>query len=109
MQHVISFKRLADFGAKHPDAAVSLQHWYKAVKGASWRNFGDVRSMFGSADVAGQCVVFNLGGNKFRLIAAVHYPRAAKKGGWTLGRVYVRSILTHREYEKGAWKRDCGC
>lgn len=50
---------------------------------------------FPHADKVGKFTVFNVGGNKVRLIAAIHYNR---------GKIYIRHVLTHREYDKGAWK-----
>ena len=52
--------------------------------------------MFPQADQVGKKTVFNIGGNKYRLIAAIHYNR---------GRVYIRAILTHRDYDRGIWKK----
>ena len=49
-----------------------------------------------SADKVGQWIVFNIGGNKYRLIAVIHFNR---------GKVYIRHILTHQEYDKGGWKQ----
>jgi mRNA-degrading endonuclease HigB of HigAB toxin-antitoxin module len=61
-------------------------------------------------------VVFNVGGHKYRLIAAIHYPLAAihyprttPQGRLTEGRVFVLHVLTHKDYDKNAWKKDCGC
>ena len=60
-----------------------------------FRNFAELKELFPSADQVANKTVFNIGGNKYRLIAALHYNR---------GRVYIRAILTHREYDKGNWK-----
>ncbi len=62
------------------------------------RNFGtflELRTVFASADQIGKLTVFNIGGNKARLIAAVHYNRH---------KLYMRAVLTHAEYDKGMWK-----
>jgi mRNA interferase HigB len=59
-------------------------------------NFNELRAAFPTADQVGDLIVFNIGGNKYRLIASIHFNRA---------KVYVRNILTHREYDKGAWKQ----
>jgi len=58
-------------------------------------NFAELRELFPSADQVDNKTVFNIGGNKYRLIAAFHYNR---------GRVYIRAILTHRDYDKSNWK-----
>ena len=64
---------------------------------ATWRNFADVRTVFPSADQVGKFTVFDIGGNKFRLIAVIHFNR---------GKVFVRHVLTHQEYDRGQWKND---
>ncbi len=76
--------------------------WYKVTKAAKWRNLGDTRSTFGHADIvrvgSGRtAVVFNIGGNKYRLITAIHFDRET---------VYLLRVLTHREYNRGKWKEE---
>jgi len=95
--HLISRKKLREFWEAHPDAMGPLQSWSKIVEHARWSCFADMRKVYGSADLVGRFVVFNVGGNKYRLIAAIHFNR---------GKVYVRHILTHKEYDGGAWKND---
>jgi mRNA interferase HigB len=98
--HVISRKKLRGFWANHPDAESPLTAWYKAARKARWRRFADVRAVFPSADQVGKCVVFKIGGNKYRLIAII-------SPNWR--RLYVRFVLTHREYDREGWKDDCEC
>ena len=93
--HVITRKRLNEFASKHPDAESALEHWYRIMKGHRFGNFAELKKQLPSADQVTNKTVFNIGGNKYRLIAALHYNR---------GRVYIRAILTHREYDKGNWK-----
>ncbi|MBI3270723.1 MAG: type II toxin-antitoxin system HigB family toxin [Planctomycetes bacterium] len=57
-----------------------------------------MRRAFPSADQVGQCTVFNIGGNKYRLIVVIHFNR---------GKVFVRHVLTHPDYDRGKWKHDC--
>jgi mRNA interferase HigB len=95
--HVISHKPLLAFAAVHPDADKPLDAWYRLVKKAQWANFADVRREYPSADQVGSVTVFNIGGNKYRLIAVVMYE---------VGRVYVRAVLTHKDYDRGQWKAD---
>jgi mRNA interferase HigB len=106
--HIISRKALVEFWVENPAAESPLQHWYKAVNKVTWTSFGDVRETFGTAELVGNCVVFDVGGNKYRLIAAVHYPRRTPQGRMTEGRVFVRHVLTHKDYDKGGWKKECG-
>lgn len=95
--HVISQKRLVDFWLKHPDAETSLRYWYKLTRNAEWGNLVELKQEFPSADLVGRLTVFNVGGNKYRLIARVQY---------MFQKVYIRTILTHSEYDKGNWKND---
>jgi mRNA interferase HigB len=62
---------------------------------ANFRNFDELRATFPSADTVDDLIVFNIGGNKYRLIASIHFNR---------GKVYVRHVLTHSEYDRGVWK-----
>lgn len=74
------------------DAEQPLRAWVHVVRGADWSKPTDVKSMFSTADIIGnERIVFNIGGNKYRLVAAVHY-----RGK----RVYVRFIGTHKDYDK---------
>ena len=93
--HVISRKKLREFWELYPKARTPLDAWYQVAKRAKWENFAEVRRTFNSADVVGRFVVFNIGGNKFRLVTAIHYNRQ---------RIYVLDVLTHAEYSKNAWK-----
>jgi mRNA interferase HigB len=93
---VISPKVLREFGVAHPDAVGPLARWRQLVMAAKWKTFAEVKTAFGSADQYKQFVIFDVGGNKYRLIAAVHY---------NTGRVYIRHVLTHAEYTRGRWKK----
>lgn len=93
--HVITRKRLNEFAVAYPDAKSALQQWYKRIKGKSFQNFAELREVFPAADQVGKLTVFNIGGNKVRLIAAIHYNRQ---------KVYIRAVLTHSEYDEGKWK-----
>jgi mRNA interferase HigB len=93
--HIITRKRLNEFAEKHPDTKASLQHWYKLMKRGHFRSFVELRADFPHADQVGKLTIFNIGGNKARLIAAIHYNRQ---------KVYIRAVLTHDEYDKGKWK-----
>lgn len=93
--HIITRKRLNDFAEKHPDATPSLQHWYRLMRAGHFNSFVELRKVFPGADQVGKLTVFNIGGGKARLIAAIHYNRE---------KVYIRAVLTHEEYDKGKWK-----
>lgn len=93
--HVITRKRLNEFAEKHRDARSSLARWYAIMRKRRFLNFVQLREAFPQADQVGKFTVFNIGGNKVRLIAAVHYNR---------NKIYIRHVLTHREYDTGKWK-----
>lgn len=95
--HVLSRKMLRQFWELHPDAESPLQAWHKTARTAEWQTFADVRAMFPHADQVDRFTVFNIGGNKSRLITVIHFNR---------GKVYVRHVLTHKEYDRGHWKDD---
>lgn len=93
--HVITRKRLNEFAKLYPDTKNALSQWYQLVKENEFISFVELRQIFPSADQVGKLTVFNIGGNKVRLIAAIHYNRQ---------RIYIRAVLTHSEYDEGKWK-----
>lgn len=93
--HVITRKRLNEFAQLHPDTKNALVQWYKLIKQNEFATFVELREIFPSADLVGKLTVFNIGGNKVRLIAAIHYNRK---------KVYIRAVLTHAEYDEDRWK-----
>lgn len=97
---VISKRRLREFWEDFPEAEQPLSDWYDTARRASWSNFSEVRTTFRRADVYRDCIVFDIGGNKFRLIVKIRYK---------IQRIYIRFVLTHKEYNKDKWKSDCRC
>lgn len=93
--HVITRKRLNEFAEKYPELKSALAYWYSLAKRNNFSNFTELRAMFRSADQVGRLTVFNIGGNRVRLIAALHYNRR---------KIYIRAVLTHSEYDEGKWK-----
>jgi mRNA interferase HigB len=93
--HIISKKKLREFWQEHPRAQAPLEAWYQVAKNVEWESFADVRKTFNTADQVGKFTVFDIGGNKYRLIAVIHFNR---------GKLYVRHVLTHSEYDEGKWK-----
>lgn len=94
--HVITRKRLLEFAKKHPDCSTALESWYRIVKRTNFPSFIELRQSFQSADKVDNLTVFDIGGNKARLIAAIHY---------NTQRIYIRHILTHKEYDRGSWRK----
>lgn len=93
---VISKTAIREFSRKHPEALEPLLHWYCITKRAAWRNPAELRADFRHADFVGKYTLFNIAGNKYRVVAAIKYR-------WQI--VYVRDILTHPEYDEEDWKR----
>ena len=89
-------ERTVAFAGEHKNLKNALQRWVETVEAADWKNPADMKKTFGSADVVGNQTVFNVGGNKCRLIALVQYKSR---------RVLVQHVLTHPEYDKGDWKK----
>lgn len=93
--HIITHRRIMVAQLAHPQCASALGMWYRLSKKADWRNFSEVRALFPSTDKVGDIFVFDIGGNKLRLIAAIHF---------NTGRLFIRTVLTHKEYDQGGWK-----
>ena len=93
---VISKAAIRQFSKRYPSSLEPLLRWYQIAKRAEWRSTADLKADFGHADFVGKYTIFNIAGNKYRLIAIVKYE-------WQI--VYVRNVLTHAEYDKGDWKR----
>jgi mRNA interferase HigB len=93
--HLITRKTLQAFWQQHPDSKTSLERWLQIIEKNNFDSFAQLKATFPSADLVGKLIVFDIGGNKYRLIAAIHFNRH---------KVYIRHILTHAEYDKDNWK-----
>ena len=92
---LISNKALREFSELHADAAQPLQDFRRLIEAGTFVNFAQLRATFAKVDKVGERYLFNIGGNKYRLVAAIAFaPRL----------VWVKAVLTHGEYDKGAWK-----
>jgi mRNA interferase HigB len=89
-------ERVFEFAWRFPRIGNALTRWLRVVEAAHWSNPAEMKKTFRSADIVGGQTVFNVGGNKCRLIALIHY-RA--------GRVLIQHVLTHGEYDRGDWKQ----
>jgi mRNA interferase HigB len=98
--HIISKRALREFWEKNPNSKASLQSWFSNTKLANWSSFTEVRETFRHADIYSDCVVFDIGGNNFRLVTKIRYRRK---------RIYIRAVLFHKDYDKNLWKDDCEC
>jgi mRNA interferase HigB len=95
---IYSKKALDEFGKIHADVATALNSWHQVAKSASWKNIQDVKKSYSSStDAAGRFTVFNIKGNKYRLIVNIDYERQI---------INIKYVLTHAEYDSGRWKND---
>ncbi|MBI4660723.1 MAG: type II toxin-antitoxin system HigB family toxin [Verrucomicrobia bacterium] len=99
---IIAEGAIEQWAADHARAASSLGQWVKAVRGVRWFSFTELRRTFPAADLVivkseRKVVVFNIGGNEFRLVCAVHF---------NTGMVFALRFLTHAEYSKDHWKSE---
>lgn len=92
---VISEKRIWEAKEKWPRSATALDQWYRIMKRNFLKDFAAMKAMFPATDKVGEFHVFDIGGNKLRLIAGVEYGAQ---------RVYIKHLLDHRDYEKDKWK-----
>lgn len=90
---IISVKSLKDHWERpgREDSEQGLKAWYAMAKEASWEHFAQLKQQFGSASAVGDRVVFNIGGNKYRLVTYINYE---------FHTIYVRFVGTHREYDE---------
>jgi mRNA interferase HigB len=99
---MISYGILRAFIRLDATAAEAMNRWYELAEEAGWKSLVDVRQTFPHCDpvtvASGNTVyVFNVGGNKWRIICAIHFD-------W--GRLYILRVLTHRQYDRNQWLKD---
>jgi mRNA interferase HigB len=97
--HIITRRHLVEAGQGNAELANDLESWYRIAKSAQWYNFVEVRQSFPSADCVDDYVFFNIRHNRYRLVAIIHYSREAEEGRIAEGRVFIRAVLTHKEYD----------
>lgn len=95
--HVIARKPLQSFAKKHADASQALDDWYRLAKSAKWNNFDELKKVVGAVDIVGNFTVFDIKGNHYRLIVDIQYSSQT---------IFVKCVLTHKEYDKNDWKKD---
>ena len=101
--NVVSRPAVRAAQARHPQCREWLEEWWKIGRAAHWTSLHDVRTAYPSVDQVGGCLVFNAPGAR-RLVVGVRYsrPDAARSGT-----LYFKHFLTHAEYDRGHWKKDC--
>jgi mRNA interferase HigB len=95
--HLMSIRNLRRDAARYPDAQLPIEDWYNIVRRTDWANLEEVRKTYRDAEAVGNFTVFNIKGNKYRLIVDIDYESGA---------VYYKCFLTHAEYDKDRWKND---
>jgi mRNA interferase HigB len=95
---VISRKKLKEAASTHAEVTPALNAWYRIARRAKWKSLADVRVTWSSADIYGECTIFNIKGNKYRLIVWINFYTQ---------KIFIRHVMTHAEYTKGGWKNDC--
>jgi mRNA interferase HigB len=94
--HIISRRALRDFAIIHANAEAPLDTWYRIAKAAAWKSLVEIQETWPSSEAVGELTIFNIKGNTYRLVARINYRS---------GTIFIRAVLTHAEYDKGAWKR----
>lgn len=94
--HIITKRKIVEARALYPECASALDGWYRVVKTNEFKCFAELKSVFNTVDKVESLYIFDIGGNKLRLIAAIHFNRQ---------KLYIRNILTHKEYDKGDWRK----
>lgn len=93
--HIITRRRITEAKSSFPQCASALSGRLKIVEENEFKNFSALKATFGSIDKVGDLYVFDIGGNKLRLICSIHFNRQ---------KLYIRHILSHQEYDKNKWK-----
>jgi len=106
--HIVTRKHLRQAMESYPDAANDFKAWTAIVEVDRWRDFQDVRSVFKDADSVDDYVIFNIRHNRYRLITVIHFAKTTSEMQ-TKGHVYIRSFLTHKEYNnRSNWDKRYG-
>lgn len=93
--HFISLRPLKQFITTHPESKPALLSLYKILSTSDFHNADELRACFPQVDYVKPFFVFNVG-RAYRVVVMIHFNRQ---------KVYLRHILTHREYDRGKWKR----
>lgn len=93
---MINRKAVQQMMRDHPETAVALEAWWKVVRSARWQHLEECRKSFTATDQVGRCLIFDILGNNYRLIAVI---------SWRNQRIYLKALLTHREYERETWHK----
>lgn len=95
--HIITKRRIVEVAKFYPECASALRGWYSVIEKNEFLNFAALKKVFNSVDKVKNLYIFDIGGNKLRLIASIHFNRQ---------KLYIRQILSHKEYDKGLWREE---
>src|SRR5437868_12179445 len=95
---IYGYERIKDALQKHADGRKAIDMWYANASAAHWKNLAEVRAFWPTADAVGTCTVFNVKGNKYRLVTTIDYGEQI---------ISINELLTHAQYDKEKWKRHC--
>lgn len=93
---VIAKKPLREFWERHPESKTMLEEWFRKASQTEASSFPVLRQTFGSADYVDGFTIFDVGGNRYRIAAVIHYDKQ---------RLYVRQVMTHAEYDRNVWRK----
>lgn len=94
---LIAINKLREAASKYPTVANQIEDFYEIIKKAQWNNLEEVKQTFATAEAVANFTVFNIKGNKYRLILDINYQKQL---------IFFKYFLTHAEYDKGRWKND---
>ena len=97
---IIGIDRIEQFCRKRRAARPHFQRWLQTVEAAVWNKGADIKQTYAKASKVGICVVFDVQGGSFRIITLIDYEFEV---------VSILQVLTHEQYDKGAWKNECEC
>ncbi len=95
---IVSTRKLKEFWTENKTAEVVMRDWIKTMYLADWKTSADVKKTFNSTNIYKDCTIFDVGGNKYRIIAKVEYQ---------IHIIFIRFVMTHSEYDEKKWQSDC--
>ena len=95
---VLSFGPFREAWERDPQAEGLFRDFYRKLERITSQNLAELKQVFPSADLVGKCYVFNVGGNKYRVVTRIHFNRQM---------IFVRAVLSHAEYDRDKWKAQC--
>ncbi|MEO6588001.1 MAG: type II toxin-antitoxin system HigB family toxin [Pyrinomonadaceae bacterium] len=105
--HIIKRAKLVEFWEKKENSGSEsfLDAWYRTMKKGTFDNIAQIREVYRHADIVGECIIFNVGTNKYRVVTKNYFTEQTL----LIRFVMTHFVMTHKEYDKDTWKNDCGC